>query len=182
MDAMRAQILALALVLAAVPAYAQIDAEGRMQAMEQAQAAAMAGAARPGDETLTCEALQAEITTSMNDPAFQAMIADNGAWAQGQVDQANAARGQVVGSMAVGMGLGLATAFVPALGMFSSMAMRAQAAGMQAQANQNQAEMVQRAQGMEAHMPMLYRMQRVTELAQAKQCPFMQEMGAAAPQ
>lgn len=179
---MQRQILALALILAATPAYAQVDADAQMQAMEQAQAAAMAGSARPGDEALTCEAMQAEIVTSMNDPAFQAMIASNGAWAQGQMDQANAARGQAMGNMAMGMGMGLASAFIPGMGMAASMAMRAQTAGMQAQANQNQAEMMQRAQSMEAHMPMLYRMQRVTELAQAKQCPFMQEMSGAAPQ
>lgn len=172
-------ILALSLTLAA-PALAQIDADAQMQAMLAAQAEAQAAAARPGDEALACEALQAEMTVGLNDPAFQATMAASGAWAEAQMGRAEEARSQAMGSMAMGMGLGLASSFIPGLGMLSGMAMQAQAGRMGAQAQQNQAEMAQQAQSLQAHLPLIYRMERVYNLAQAKQCAFLEE-GAPPP-
>jgi len=152
-----------------------------MARMQQSQAQAAAAAQRPGDEALTCEALQGEMTTLMTSPEMQAFNASNAAFAaEGQARMAGI-QGQMAGSMAMGMGLGLASAFIPGLGMAQGLAMQAQAAGMQHQAAQNQERMVQQAGSVEAAMPTLMRGQRVIELAQAKQCPFLQDRGMAPP-
>src|SRR5690349_8741383 len=59
--------------------------------MQGAQAAGAASAARPGDEAMTCEAIQAEITTTMQDPRVQAAVGRMGDRAQGQKSKMDAA-------------------------------------------------------------------------------------------
>lgn len=170
---MRALSIALALSLGlASPAFAQEEALERMLA---AQAAAEAAASRPGDEALSCEQLEAELGATMNDPAVQTQIAEMGEWAQGRQEQMNAARGQAMGMTAMGMFGAIAGSFLPGAG-YAQMAMqRAQAAGMQARASSNMAEMAVQAQRIESIMPQMMRGQRIVELGQAKQCTFVQQ-------
>lgn len=169
--------LALSLVLAS-PAFAQQD---QMEQMLAAQAAAEAGASRPGDENLDCAQLEAELGVTMNDPAVQSQISEMGATAQAQMDRANSARNQALGMGAVNMFMGFASSFVPGLGMAQSLAMRGQAANMQAQADANMAQMEVMAQQMQTIMPALMRGQRLMELGQAKQCPVFVEAMQQAP-
>lgn len=172
---MRTVILALAAGLTfAAPAAAEIDADARLASMERSQAEAQAAAIRPGDEALTCDALQTEMTTTMNGPEMQAFNAQNSAFAaNAQERMANARSGA---GMAMGMGMmgGIASAFIPGMGFAQSMAMRAYGARMQGEANANQAMMAEQSANVEAAMPTLMRGQRIYELAQAKNCAFLQ--------
>ena len=64
----------------------------RMSAdMQRAQASAEAQASRPGDETMDCAAIQAELMAQMQDPNFQAAMASLGAGAQDQKARQDAA-------------------------------------------------------------------------------------------
>ncbi len=166
--------LALSLALPLQPAAAQAP-EDMMARMEAAQAEAQAQAVRPGDEALSCDALQAEMVATMQDPAVQAHMAQSGAWAQGQLDAAGEARSQMMGQMSVNIFLGLASSFIPGAGFAQMAAQRAMAAGQQAQADQHMAGMMQQAEGAMTIMPQLMRGQRLYELGQAKQCAFVQE-------
>jgi hypothetical protein len=143
--------------------------------MMAAQAEAQAQAVRPGDEELSCDALQAEMVATMQDPAVQAHLAQSGAWAQGQLDAAGEVRSRMMGQMGVNIFLGLASSFIPGAGYAQMAAQRAMAARQQAQAEQNMAGMMQMSEGMMTIMPQIMRGQRVYELAQAKQCEFLQE-------
>lgn len=171
---------ALTLALAAQPAHAQ-DAEDMMLRMETAMAEAQAQAARPGDEALTCEALEAEMIAVTQDPAFQARMVENGAWAQGQMDQMNGMAGRARAQMGMSMILGIASSFIPGGGYGQMIAQRAIEAGQQAQTERNMAQMMQMAEGMIPLMPQMYRGQRVYELAQAQQCAFVQEQAPPQP-
>lgn len=174
-------LIALTIALGAQPALAQ-DPDAMMASMTAAQAEAQAAAVRPGDEDLTCEALQSEMTTTMQDPAVQAQLAQQGAWAQGQMDTAGETRGRMMGMMGMSMFMGLASSFVPGLGYVQMAQQRAMSAGMEAQAQQNMAQMMQQAEGAMTIMPQLMRGQRVYELAQAQECAFVQEMAQATPE
>jgi hypothetical protein len=75
-------ILSLAMV-------AQIEAAVRAQVvpkelmeMQTAMMAAQAKSMRLGDEAMTCEAIEKELVTSMNDPAIQTYAAKTGATAE----------------------------------------------------------------------------------------------------
>ncbi len=166
--------LALSLALALHPAAAQAP-DDMLARMEAAQAEAQAQAVRPGDEELSCDALQAEMVATMQDPAVQTQMAQQGAWAQGQMDAADGARGQMMAMMGMSMFMGLASSFVPGLGYLQGAQQRAMSAGMEAQAQQNMAQSMQQAEGAMTIMPQLMRGQRLYELGQAKQCAFVQE-------
>lgn len=166
-------LIALSFALTAQPARAQ-DPDAMMLRMETAMAEAQTQASRPGDEALSCEALEAEMIAVTQDPALQARMVENGAWAQGQVDQMNAQAGRMRAQMGMSMILGLASSFIPGGGYAQMFAQRAMAAGQQAQAEQHMAQMMQMAEGMMPLMPQMYRGQRVYELAQAKQCAFVE--------
>jgi hypothetical protein len=177
----RALLISVSLLAAAGPALAQPSAdqmEAETQSIEASMAAAQAAAARPGDEQLTCEALQAEMNVTMNDPAMQAQLAQMGAQAQGQMDQANAARGQMMGMMGMSLFTGLASSFIPGAGYAQSLAMRAQSQAMQSQADANVASRLEMARNVEGMMPQIMRGQRIYELAQARQCPFLNDPNA----
>jgi hypothetical protein len=173
-----ASILALSLALAAPLAAAQSN-EDMYARMNAAMADAQAQAQRPGDDQLTCDQLQAEMTTTMQDPAVQGVIAQQGQWAQGQVEEMNAARGRAQAQLGVSLFMGLASSFIPGLGMAQAMQQRAMAAQQQAQAQQNIANMTAQAEQMSTIMPQMMRGQRVYELAQAQQCPFTQQQAPA---
>ena len=170
-------LVALSFAFAAQPALAQ-DAEEMMLRMETAMAEAQAQASRPGDDALSCEALEAEMIAVTQDPALQARMVENGAWAQGQMDQMNGMAGRARAQMGMSMILGLASSFIPGSGYAQMIAQRAIAAGQQAQAQQHMTQMMQMAEGMIPLMPQMYRGQRVYELAQAQQCAFIQEQPA----
>lgn len=172
-------LLALTFAAAAQPVFAQ-DPEATMLRIESAMAEAEAQASRPGDAALTCEALEAEMIATTQDPAFQARMVENGAWAQGQLDQMNAQAGRMRAQMGMSMVLGLASSFIPGGGYAQMFAQRAMAAGQQAQAEQQMAGMMQMAEGMIQFMPQMYRSQRVYELAQEKTCAFVEGVAPAA--
>lgn len=177
----RALLISVSLLAATGSAVAQSGEDQMMQAgssLEASMAAAQAAAARPGDEQMTCDALQAEMTATMNDPALQARIAEMGVWAQGQQDQANAARGQAMGMMGMSFFSGLASSFIPGAGYAQSLAMRAQTQAMQSQMDANMAGRADMMGNMEAMMPQMMRGQRLYELAEAQQCAFLQQQAA----
>ncbi len=172
---------ALALAVALSPQYAaaqsraDVSSDDMMAQMEAAQAEARAQAVHPGDEALSCEQLQAEMTATMQDPAVQAQFAALGASAEGQMEAADEARGEMMAMMGGSVVLGLASSFVPGLGYVQMAQQRAMAPAMQARSDQNMAQITEQAQGMATVMPQLMRGERVHELAQAKQCAFVQE-------
>jgi hypothetical protein len=172
-------MLAISAALALTPAFAQ-DYEAMAAQMQQSQADAQAAAVHPGDDALTCEQLETEMTTTMQDPNVQAAVAANGADAQAQMDQMNAARGQMRAQMATSMFMGIASSFIPGLGYAQMAQQQAMASQYQRQATQNMAQMMEMAQRMQTIMPQLMRGQRVYELAQAKQCAFTQAQAPAA--
>lgn len=174
---MRALLFSTALTLCLVyaPAAGAQDYDAMSANMEQSMALAQAQAARDGDEALTCEQLETEIATTMQDPAVQSAVAANGAQAQAQLDQMNAARGQMRAQMGMSMFMGLASSFVPGLGYAQMAQQRMQAAQQQQQQQQNMAQMMEMAQRMESIMPQMMRGQRIYELGQAKQCAFTQQ-------
>lgn len=167
---MRTLIIALiAAAICAPPAHAD-DMAAASASLQAAQERAQAEAVRPGDDALTCEELEAEMIAVMNTPEMQAAMDDSmdtsaamGAQAE---DMARSARG----SMAMNMAMGLAGQFVPGLGLVQGMMMRNQ---MAAQNAQSQAQMIEAYRSLEVMMPGLMRGQRVSELAQAKNCAFV---------
>jgi hypothetical protein len=175
-------MIAMSAALALTPAAAQ-DYEAMAAQMEQSQADAQAAAVRDGDDALTCEQLEAEMTTTMQDPNVQAAVAANGADAQAQMDQMNAARGQMRAQMATSIFMGIAGSFIPGFGYAQMAQQQMQAAQMQRQQQQNMAQMMEMSQRMQTIMPQLMRGQRLYELGQAKQCAFTQQQAPAqAPQ
>jgi hypothetical protein len=173
---MRALLLssALSIGLAFAPAAAAQD-YAAMENLQQAMADAQAQAARPGDEQLDCDQLQGEMVTAMQDPAVQSAVAANGADAQSQLDQMNAARGQARAQIATNMFMGIASSFIPGMGYAQMVQQRAQAVQYQQQAQQNMAQMSAMMERMTPIMPQLMRGQRVYELAQGQQCAFLEQ-------
>jgi hypothetical protein len=171
------------IVLFAVPAIAQRapSPNEQMDKLQKAMADAQAKAARPGDNALTCDAIQNEMVTSMRDPAVTATATKMGTWASDQqrkLDEASgAAKGAMAGQMAMGLASGIASMFVPGLDMFTG---RAQAAAAQAQAAQASAEAARNVQQLEERMndmipilPQMMRGQRLVELAQVQKCAWL---------
>lgn len=154
------------------------SAEERMLAMEQAIADAQAQASRPGDEQLSCEQLEAEMVATMQDPAVQAAVAAQGADAQAQMERMNAARDQMRAQMGVGIFMSLASAFIPGAGYAQMIQQQAMANQSRSMADQHLAEMNAMAERMTPIMPQLMRGQRVYELAQGRECAFVQDMPA----
>lgn len=173
---MRALLLssALAMCLAFAPAAAAQNYEA-MANLEQSMAAAQAQAVRDGDEQLTCDQLQTEMTTTMTDPAVQSAVAANGADAQAQMDRMNEARGQQRANIAASTFMGIASSFIPGMGYAQMATQQAQAAQYQHQAQQNMQQMQVMMERMLPIMPQMMRGQRVYELAQAQQCAFLQQ-------
>ncbi len=167
------------------------SADALQQQLLEAQAAAEAGAARPGDEDLSCEALQAEMVSIAQamgqDPALQSMAA------QAQADLAKIQDGQQAAeAQAQGarprfgqMVRGLATGVVPGADRANAAAQQAaaiaQAQQAQARANENQQRIATMSQGAAALAGPAMRGQRVFELAEARSCAWLQEGGGAAP-
>jgi hypothetical protein len=173
--------LALSFALAVQPAAAQNN-EDMYARMNAAMAEAQAQAVRPGDEQLTCDQLQAEMVTTVQDPALQGVIAEQGAFAQQQMEQMNQARGRAQAQIGVSIFMSLAGSFIPGMGYAQMAQQQAMAAQQQRQAAQNMAQMNAMAEQMTTIMPQMMRGQRITQLAQAQQCAFLQAPAAPAPE
>jgi hypothetical protein len=93
---------------------------------------------RPGDESLSCEALQAELVTVAKEPALQSFVAKSGAAAQERLAAMNAAttRG----------------ATQSALALFGSLVPGGAWAGLAAAAAQAQAQQAQAAANLQIHV------------------------------
>jgi hypothetical protein len=151
------------------------QSQAQAENMMAAQAAAERAAVRPGDEALSCDALQTELATVMKDPAFQAAIASSGAAAQAQMDQAKAAQATAAGLGATSIATGIASSFIPGMGWLAGAAMQAQVAEAQAKmpaADRARAQMIGDVTSM---LPTMYRGQRIHELATAKKCAFVSQ-------
>lgn len=169
--------IAITAALALTPALAQNyqAMEAQVAQMEQAMAAAQAAAIRPDDEGLTCEQLESEIVTTMQDPAVQSVIAENGAYGEEQMARMREAQGRARAQMATSMFMGIASSFIPGLGYAQMAQQQMQIAQAQRNQQRSMAEMMELSQRMSTIMPQLMRGQRVYELGQAKQCAFTQQ-------
>lgn len=163
----------------AAPTLAQ-DGVDAMQAagarLEAEQAQARANAARPGDELLTCEQIQAEMGANMNTQEMQTQTAEMGASAQRQQELQEEARQRQLGMMATGVVTGIVGSFVPGVGYAQSAVMQAQASEQQAAATESQREMAGLIGNMTNMMPAMMRGQRLNELAQAQDCSFARDL------
>jgi hypothetical protein len=144
------------------------------QDMGSAMAAAQAAAKQQGDENLSCEALQEQMITSVNNPAVKTVVAKQGAQAQAQVEKLNAAQSsQSKASVAAQVAQGFAASLVPGFGAAQMAAAAAQAQGQVAQAAANQQQMMANMQDLMTIMPHMMRGQRLYELAAGKNCAWL---------
>lgn len=174
--------VALSLALAGVaPALAQGAMADAGASLEQAMAQGQAEAARPGDEQLTCDAIQAEMASTMTDPSVRAELDEMGVTAQAQQQRAQEQRSQMTGMITTGIVTGIIGSFIPGAGYAQALAMQAQARQQQAQAEVGMQENAAMMGNMEAIMPQMMRGQRLYELAEAQECAFIEEMQAQAP-
>lgn len=147
--------------------------------MMAVQAAAQTAANRPGDEAMSCDALQTELTTIMKDPAFQAAVASAGASAQEQQARAKAAQSSAAALGATSVATGIASSVIPGMGWLGQAAMQAQMASVAAQmpaADRARGQMIGDVTSM---MPTIYRGQRLYELGTAKKCAFVSNQAPA---
>lgn len=146
-----------------------------------AQAQAQAQAARPGDDQMSCEAIQAEMAAMFNDPKFTATVASMGAEAQNQQARAKGAAAAQSGLMAGSMAAGVAGSFLPGGGWLAQGAAQAQMAAAMAQipaADRSRGIMLA---DMQAIMPQMMRGQRLNDLAAARKCAFLTQAAPAKP-
>lgn len=130
--------------------------------------AAAAAARRPGDESLSCEAIQTELQATLTSPAIQEYYATAGVAAQrdmAEVQMAQAAMPGVQPPDAARPGQPAAT----------SPAVDAQTA--QAAASKRIEDHARQVEQLAAVMPMLMRSQRLTELAVLKACGWLTDAG-----
>lgn len=151
------------------PRYAQLpgmsqDPQTMMREMEAAQA----GAARPGDEQLTCDALQEQLVAIVQDPELQADMQAAGAAAMEDLAQTQVSGGTVAAKAAAT----LIASMVPgaAMGHMAASAAENQALGAAGAARME--SMMAMRQQMMSHMAEIMRGQRLIELAHAKQCEW----------
>lgn len=184
-------VLVLVSVLAAAAAGAQspADFERQQKQLLEAQEQAVANAVRPGDENLSCEALQTELIAVAQSPEMRSFAESFGAQAQAdlaQVEQAQAAAEEQTRTARRGvfrsMVQGATSAVVPGADRAAARAQQAQAqaqnAELQAQTEQN----LQRIAGLSSSVAGMtgpaMRGQRLLELAQARDCAWLKEGGA----
>jgi hypothetical protein len=136
--------------------------------MEQAMAAAEAGAKRPGDEKMSCEDLQKEFLEAANNPQLRAAVARGGEQAQKDMQKMNEA---AAAQIALGTAMSAAGS-VPGGDWMTTGAAMAQNAKMMAQAQQHLKERRAQGEDFKASLPQMMRGQRLFELAQAKNCEW----------
>ena len=157
--------------LALLASAASLRAQPQANYMELGAAlqAAQAQASRPGDASLDCSGLEKELTAAANDPALQAHVQASGDAAQERA--AAASRGAAGGTSAA---VTLFSSIVPGGAMAGLAADAAKAQAQQAEAAANMQTRMQQMQAMLPVLPQLMRGQRILELAQAHQCPWVQ--------
>jgi hypothetical protein len=141
-----------------------------------AYAEAQAAAPRPGDESLSCDAMQAEIDAALSDPEY---LASQAAIAESAEELAGVARrGMAQGAVgAVGMAaLGVSTAGSPGQGAAVALASFASTTIALAQARAAEAGPAadMRAELLSIMEPMA-RLEHVATLADERECAFMSE-------
>jgi len=139
------------------------------------QQLAQANANRPGDERLTCDQMQTEMTAMFEDPQFVGAVATLGAQAQSQMAQQQKAAANATAAMTTMTMVGAASSFIPGGGWLAQGVMQAQMASAVAEmgpAAQRGADMMTT---MSAVMPQMMRGQRLNELATAKKCAFLDQ-------
>jgi hypothetical protein len=161
--------------------------EARVAEDEQdaAQASFPDSAKRDGDEKLTCEQLQAEMTTLQADPAMQALMTSQQGTAGDQLggfnqtqqllEQMQANRPSVAGTVVKGM--------AQSLNPFGQIGAKRRASRQQAEAEAQIAEIQKTLPGgfqlgtdgqpAGGGMPLMMRMGQVMQLAQGKKCDWM---------
>ena len=149
--------------------------ESQQASLMAAQSAAQASAARPGDDAKSCDALQAEMAATMNDPKVQTAIASMGATAQAQQDRMKAAQAGAVAGAATSTAMGIAGSFIPGLNWFNQGAMMAQQANAASQINTANRERASMISDLNSVMPQLYRGQHLYDLAVKKNCSFTKQ-------
>jgi hypothetical protein len=117
-----------------------------MQKLQTAMVAAQAASIHKGDEALGCDALQKELTATMNDPSIQAYAAKTNA----AVGKELASKDKTKGALTPEAAAALSAALAPAM----------MAPGLD---QMNQVVTI---------MPVLMRSQRVTQLAFVKNCAW----------
>ncbi len=89
-------VLALSIIAFVTPLIAAKDKKIKKSgARDPALATFATNASRPGDESLSCDALQDELVATANSPALQAYVAESSAEAQKQVKATSDAKAQV---------------------------------------------------------------------------------------
>jgi hypothetical protein len=181
-------ILVLACLLPVFAVHSQgrraAEAQALEAQLEAAQAEGTANAVRPGDESLTCDQLQAEIATVAQSSEIQAGLAPFAE--QAQADQAQVAEAQQQveqqtptpqrgGGLFRSLAQGAASAALPnsVAASAQTAAAAAQAAQMRGQAEQRQQQIFGQGQQMAAMMGPAMRGQRLIELAEAKKCAWL---------
>jgi hypothetical protein len=148
------------------------DMDKDFERMQTAMVAAQAAANRPGDEALSCEALQKQFMPILNTPAVQAYTAKyTAAAAQQQKAMATApakpaAKPQTPAALMSGL--------MPAGGWAGLMAAQSQAPGQTAQMAPSLEKMKQQMNDVLVIMPQLMRAQRLVELAMVGKCQWLQ--------
>lgn len=166
---------ALAFILAGT-ASAQDGMATAGASLEQAMAQAQTDAIHPGDEQLTCDAIQTEISTTMTDPSMRAELDEMGATAQAQQERSEQMQAQQRAMVTTGIVGGVITSVVPFAGYAQGALMQQQARQMPAQGEESMRESASMMGNMEAAMPQMMRGQRLYDLAQARDCAFLAEM------
>lgn len=166
------RLFVLIVFLTGISALAHAQTPGSTYAdLQSTLEAAQAGAIRPGDESLSCEALESELVATVKQPALQSYVAKSGAAAQEQLAAMNAASAGIATQSA----LTLFSSVVPGGAWAGLGAAAAQAQAQQAQAATNIQQRMQEAQEVMGIMPYIMRGQRVIELAQARNCAWLRE-------
>jgi hypothetical protein len=164
------------------------EARAAEDEQDAAQSALPAGGERDGDEKLTCEQLQAEITTLQSDPQMQALMASQQAAGDqaGGINQAQQMLAQMQANRP-SVAKGVAQSLNPFGQIGAKRRASRQQAEMQAQIDQIQnslpAGFQLGADGQPggANMAPMMRMGHVMELAQKKQCDWMSSTQAPQP-
>jgi hypothetical protein len=185
-------VLALALGVSIASAQQPGDTSSQQDAAEQleaAQAEARANAVRPGDEDLSCEALQTELMAMAQSmqPGVQAFGQQAAAdlaevqTAQQAAEEAAARSRPRFGQMMRGM----ATGVVPGMDRASAAAQQAEsiarAGEAQAETNANLEQINALAAEATAMAGPVARGERVLELAKTRNCAWLEEGGAGMP-
>ena len=164
--------LLLSLLLTGISASASAQTPASTYAdLQSSLTAAQAGAIRPGDESLSCEALESELVSVVKHPEVQSFVAKSGEVGRERMQAMNEAAARAATQSAVT----LFSSIVPFGGWIGHAAAAAQAQAQQAQAASTIQQRMQQAYEMMGIMPYFMRGQRVIDLAQARNCAWLRE-------